>query len=69
MSVRELTTESLVLALKERVRADAPLRWLRSLHPFSETRPPLEVKESVSVDVALDEVIAQFPKTMDYLAK
>jgi hypothetical protein len=73
---RELATESLVLALKERIVGDPPFyRVVGELRGFfwkratSKIRPRLSVNESGSVDAALDEVIARFPKTLDYLAK
>jgi hypothetical protein len=73
---RESATESLVLALKQRIVADPPFnRWAGELRGFfwkratSKTRPRLNVNESTSVDAALDEVIARFPETLDYLAK
>jgi hypothetical protein len=64
-----------MLALKERIAADLPFRVgaeLRALFrrgATSRTRPRLNVKEPTSVDAGLDEVIARFPKTLDYLAK
>jgi hypothetical protein len=71
-SIREQATESLMLALKERIDADAaPRSALRaSVYALvSKVRPRLTSKKPVSVDAALEEVIARFPKTLDYLAK
>jgi hypothetical protein len=58
-----LATESLVLALKERLRG---FFWKPAT---PKNRPRLNVNKPPSVDAALDEVIARFPKTLDYLAK
>jgi hypothetical protein len=68
--IQDLARESLVLALKERVAAPPFKRAAAELRAFFwKSRPRLDVEEPTTVDAALDEVIARFPKTLDYLAK
>jgi hypothetical protein len=68
-------SESLVLALKERVETGTSLRKLAttfgvSLPGTSEARSArVKEKQTLDVDAALDEMIARYQKTLDYLAK
>jgi hypothetical protein len=68
-------SESLVLALKERVETGTSLRKLAtifgtSLKVTSDARfARVKEKQPPDVDAALDEMIARYPKTLDYLAK
>jgi hypothetical protein len=62
----ERAQESIVFALLRRPQVEeAPM----TKFPRIESRPPRPVSNQPNLDAALDEVMARFPKALDYLAK
>jgi hypothetical protein len=62
------TEEEKVFALKRRTVRHEEFRATSDELERPEPRPPLASKRPMSFDHALDEVIARFRKTLDYLA-
>jgi hypothetical protein len=59
--------DHIVFALKTRRREEDKRIEDNSVRP--QIRLPLTPKEPVNVEIALDEIVARFPRTLDYLAK
>jgi hypothetical protein len=67
IDAREQARSSLVLALKLRRREGDDVRLPKPVS--DQDRTPLVTSDDVTLDSALDDVIARFPKTLSYLAK
>jgi hypothetical protein len=64
----QTTEEKVFAALKKRTTRAEGFRAPREEEERREPRRPLVSKTPISFDKALDEVIARFRKTLDYLA-